>query len=77
MPYLFFKLDNYAITTMKNITDDSIADNPTYRMKIYDLLHHQNRFMRSTLNGTPCGMLQIFCKFDVISILLKLKYSIF
>ena len=36
--YLFFfflTLDNYVITTMKNITDDSATDNSTCRMRIH------------------------------------------
>ena len=38
--FFFLTLDNYAITIMKNITDDSIvddstADNSTCRMRIH------------------------------------------
>ena len=32
---VFLTLDNYAVTTMRNITDDSTADKSTYRMRIY------------------------------------------
>ena len=34
---LFLILDNYGITIMKNITDDSTADNLTCLMKIHIL----------------------------------------
>ena len=31
----FLTMDNYAITTMRSITDDFTADNSTYRIRIH------------------------------------------
>ena len=45
---LFLTPNNYDITTMRNITDDSTVD--------------LSRYMRSTFDGIPCVMLQISCK---------------
>ena len=33
--FFFLTLDNYPITTMKNITDDPTADNSTCLMRIH------------------------------------------
>ena len=60
--FFLLTLDNYVITTMKNITDDSTVDNSTCHIRIHAWLHHLSRPMGSTLDGTPCAMLHISCK---------------
>ena len=46
---------------LRNITDDSTADNYTCLIRIHASLHHLSCRIGFMLNGTPCAMLQISC----------------